>query len=1128
MDLAPSLQRALDPATVRSATEELETAKAQQPVPYLFGLCTALQSNPDSAIRSMAAVLLRKAVGNDETWLIPHLSPEERQHLQATIVSCLVAEQDPSVVRKISDAASSFAGSMIQNMEDPSAAPSLWPELFAYALQSAQHQASIDRRSLAVRECALLFWKQLSDVLLNDGLKPFLPQLVPVIQAGIQETAPELMGIAKEAAIAALAIVKSVEEDELITQLQFFLPVVLGLLEKLLVAGDEDMSVGVLTAMVDLSTQQPAFFAGKLEPVCLAMLQIASNYSIPRSIRKLAISMVADLAEEEASAIRKLPRVVGQLLQILFHMLVNIEEHDSTKWQVTDVEDSDLNPEHDFALGVFDQIAMSVGGKQILETVLTYLQQNVSNPDWRVRAAGLFALAHIAEGCARSLVSHVDTLVKFLLHSFHDTHERVRHAAVHCCAQLSDDLAPNFQKQHHKTLLPALIALLDDASPRVCALTCTALVLFVDHLQPKALAPHLHNLLAKMFELLHRPVQYVQAESLSAISAIAEASETSFTQYYDTFIPIVKTILNTATSREYRTLRGKAIEAASLIGLSVGKEQFAKDALEIMQIMFSTQSSKLETDDPQIAYLQTAWVRIAKCLGNDFAPYIPAVVPPLIAQAAKKAEGLQSAVDDDAAANVDTLLRNMRRGEESELISLPVKGLGEKRLTLNTAILQEKTAAFNTLVAYASDLPLAFLPYVKELSQVIFEHFMFPFSEEVRISAWQLAPLLIRCLNEGIEVSPPLTTRQHSQELFKMFAPQLLAAMQVEVEAHSAAVCIACLHECMSFAGEGCADVELITSFLAACADMLKDALENKKKLAASFAKKHKKHSHAQVQDDEDTVRQNEERDSLESVAGEIEDFLAVMMKTNNALAMPGIMAVFWPAFQTALSSKEPFDVRLGTCFVVDLVEKGALENSEMFPKLAQILLTAVSFNNAEVAQAGVYGIGALAEHSPASFPSSPLFSQCVNTLTTFLSQSANKKKSEDWEAVCCNAVSALQKFMKTFGGAHPELVSEQSWGFWMSFLPVGGDDEESRIVHGFFVDQIVAGNTALSKDIGRLIKIFGGIVESSLITEGTQEKIGQILKSMQTQVPADVLHREFSKLTSEEQENLQSVLSKA
>ena len=47
-------------------------------------------------------------------------------------------------------------------------------------------------------------------------------------------------------------------------------------------------------------------------------------------------------------------------------------------------------------------------------------------------------------------------------------------------------------------------------------------------------------------------------------------------------------------------------------------------------------ASITEPDDPQSSYLITAWGRICRCLGPQFAPFLMNVMPPLLVSAKLK------------------------------------------------------------------------------------------------------------------------------------------------------------------------------------------------------------------------------------------------------------------------------------------------------------------------------------------------------------------------------------------------------------------------------------------------------------------------------------------------------------
>lgn len=98
----------------------------------------------------------------------------------------------------------------------------------------------------------------------------------------------------------------------------------------------------------------------------------------------------------------------------------------------------------------------------------------------------------------------------------------------------------------------------------------------------------------------------VQEGAVNLLATVADVAQEKFANYYHQFMPYMKTILQHANQKEHRMLRGKTLEAATLMGVSVGKEMFAADAHELMSIMHNS-ASKIEEDDPQISYIHTRW-----------------------------------------------------------------------------------------------------------------------------------------------------------------------------------------------------------------------------------------------------------------------------------------------------------------------------------------------------------------------------------------------------------------------------------------------------------------------------------------------------------------------------------------
>lgn len=62
-----------------------------------------------------------------------------------------------------------------------------------------------------------------------------------------------------------------------------------------------------------------------------------------------------------------------------------------------------------------DRLALSLGGKTLMPLAIKCLPPMLANSDWRKRHAALIALAQIAEGCVKTMLQHLESLVAMCL-----------------------------------------------------------------------------------------------------------------------------------------------------------------------------------------------------------------------------------------------------------------------------------------------------------------------------------------------------------------------------------------------------------------------------------------------------------------------------------------------------------------------------------------------------------------------------------------------------------------------------------------------------------------------------------------------------------------------------------------
>ena len=81
----------------------------------------------------------------------------------------------------------------------------------------------------------------------------------------------------------------------------------------------------------------------------------------------------------------------------------------------------------------------------------------------------------------------------------------------------------------------------------------------------------------------------------------------------------------------------QAMDAISFIGLAMGADRFRNDAKEIMGIFLpALTTGALAADDVSEQNIMQALPRICEVLGSEFVPFLPALLPALLARADKR------------------------------------------------------------------------------------------------------------------------------------------------------------------------------------------------------------------------------------------------------------------------------------------------------------------------------------------------------------------------------------------------------------------------------------------------------------------------------------------------------------
>jgi len=426
---------------------------------------------------------------------------------------------------------------------------------------------------------------------------------------------------------------------------------------------------------------------------------------------------------------------------------------------------------------------------EVVQTCLHSVWQFLFDKNnWCARRAALLVISIICEGARDELEPLLAELVPAMLSSCADGHPRVRHAALQCVVEFirqfrrvvededeeeeewgDDDegeeqgdkigeekksKADSFQQQFYATVPPALCAALqaNQNIPRVAYMAVHALLLFFDPdycesalcdvTLLQGLLMHCLQVVRTVAGVDNRTASlqstsfplYVIHETASLIGNLSnmlseEVMSTHYTDLMSVMCAIIGDLSHATDKTDHAatTLRCRCLEAAAFIGKSVSLDLFRPDALVLAQQLSALTNAGLDFSDELSSYISQTCVRLAGALGAEFHPYVPLVLPSVIAHIAQEITVEVSVADE----NSGKCGNSESEEENAEIFHVYKRGIGLMRIQVSSYALQEKVMACRVLYQYTLDVPQFLTPYVPSAIEALVQVMQsFAFDEE--------------------------------------------------------------------------------------------------------------------------------------------------------------------------------------------------------------------------------------------------------------------------------------------------------------------------------------------------------------------------------------------------------------
>ena len=476
------------------------------------------------------------------------------------------------------------------------------------------------------------------------------------------------------------------------------------------------------------------------------------------------------------------------------------------------------------------------------------------------------------------------------------------------------------------------------------------------------------------------------------------------------------------------------------LALAVGKERMGQDALDLVQLLGLIQGMSYffvffmkiahfmkgniqDADDPQSQYLLHCWGRMCRVLGQDFIPYLPSVMPPLMELASAKAD-IQLLDDDKQIAEFE-------QEEGWELV--PLKG---KVIGIKTSILEDKHMAIELIVVYAQQLEAAFEPYVTEIMQnIALPGLAFFFHDPVRVASAKSVPVLLNSYKKAHgERSPPMA------KLWELTLDKVLEVLTPELAIDTLAEMYQCFYESVEVLGKECLTQTHMATFIEAAKGTLEDYQARVKK---------------RLEERQETEDGEEESEDILFAIEDDQTLLSDMNKAfhtifkNQASSFLPAWSRLLPFYDAFITNHDSTQRQWALCIMDDVLEFCGDQSWDYQDHIRQPLIDGMRDEIPANRQAACYGVGIAAQKGGQAW--SEFVAESLPML--FAVCQIPSARDDDHVFATENACASIAKILQNNAFKVPNV--QEVVTHWINTLPVVNDEEAAPYAYMFLVQLI-------------------------------------------------------------------------
>ncbi|EDO06826.1 uncharacterized protein BBOV_IV004650 [Babesia bovis T2Bo] len=945
-----------------------------------------------------------------------------------------------------------------------------WPELTRCVIQLMQSDNPVYKKSgfKLLGECFNFF---------ADELSPHLDSVIQLTKNALADGNPSV----RTETICAVSEILEDDILEVASKLGDTTPYMIEHIKQLVISNEtssRDELERSMAGIIMIVENNAKILRRHIQLFFNSMWEIATAHSahinLDSDIKCLAIEALITLVEKKPKMALSIPNFGMKMVKCLMEAMLDIEHDSYAEWLETGEDDDDTQRLYDVGEEGLDRMGRAleeIDNCPFMDWVLSHASEFIQQNNWQHIFVGIMAISQTVEYLTDEEVEErMPSIIKIMVEKLKDQDFRIRFAACQTIGQIALDHQPYVQMTFFDEVIPALIAMFEDRSPRVQSHAMSAFINFAEEVQKEDLLP-LSDMIVKQLLTKVNPAanKSVREQAITSLAVVAGVLEEHFIKYYSTVVPLMKEAIAKCVGPEERTCRGKAIECISIIGMTIGKDVFLNDGIECMNALIVIMQEPSEPDDPVKEYIDEALGRLCTALGVNFCHFLPTIVPLLI-------RSLENNVKSFGEGGEDMTLMMGTEGAAGLRTSL-VEEM-ERTLNLVSNIVEELKENYDDYVVPTANALMPILNYV--LTSEMKQRALYAVAH--LINAKKLAIQKHGGSNELLYEIVLSTLNNVINNLQKARNDDTQMSLPVDILTANADG----LYKCLDYAGPGILNVGIIN----AVGQKLLELIEESSK----FKKLYSKYRSNRDLDPDEILSIEIDEENEQRYRTSLLELFGVIMKHHPDEFMQTCHNACVQFVLAHLEKTQADDIAVGLYLCDNMIEHLKSRTVPIWPQILPYIFKYVESKNANVRQSACFGVSLLARLPEFSGMENEAAAKVASALRLTFSTSKQEQQS-----ATDNAIAALGEIIRHHGDKLNEAASYLN--LWLKSLPLKADEEEAKRVHKNLMDLIIANNpTILGPDncnMAQIAKIFITIYETDFSTEELNKQIIQLMKHL-------------------------------